>query len=133
MCEIMSDLLCLHNPVDCSLLIINIRKRTVSSIQLGFIQSQSILVPTLSPQGLLCFYQTRAKDILILDFSKNVKYCLNLPFESKYHLFSPLVILFNSIFRLLVECLFITESQKWILQTPQKTSHYLSKKVHNDS
>ncbi|KAI9345549.1 AAA domain-containing protein [Obelidium mucronatum] len=91
--EFSAGMLCLHNPDENSLLILNTNERKVYSQQINFMdqKSPSKMLPFAALSGVLLFYQTNSYQIIFIDFSKSIKVSILLPVKPlSIHVADPL-------------------------------------------
>ncbi|KAJ3061734.1 von Willebrand factor A domain-containing protein 8, partial [Podochytrium sp. JEL0797] len=84
MVEVLPGILCLHNPNENTLLVLNMNEKKVYSMIIDFANAQapSKMLPLGDRiSGVLVFYQTESKQMILIDFLKSAKLSIALPVQ----------------------------------------------------
>lgn len=75
--------LCIHNPVEHSLLILDLQSEKIISVLMPGFEPHptSYMVRSMAKDGILMFYQETKSVIVVLDFNENLQYNVRLPFR----------------------------------------------------
>lgn len=75
--------LCIHNPVEHSLLILDLQSEKIISVLMPGFEPHptSYMVKSMSKEGILLFYQETKSVVVVLDFNENLQYNVRLPFR----------------------------------------------------
>ncbi|KAF9432703.1 von Willebrand factor A domain-containing protein 8, partial [Entomortierella beljakovae] len=86
-----AQFLCMHNPMDNSLLSLDISKDSIVSIMLnGLAPVASIMDKSLAQQGFLAFFQESRANIIFVDFNTGLQHTVELPVQvSAFHMIDP--------------------------------------------
>ncbi|KAI9020492.1 AAA domain-containing protein [Hyaloraphidium curvatum] len=75
--------LCIHNPIEHSLLILDLQSEKIISVLMPGFEPHptSFMVKSLAKDGILVFYQETKSVVVVLDFNENMQYNIRLPFR----------------------------------------------------